>query len=94
MAIRRCLLLKAAESGNLCHVSHLLAFAAAQHALAQHAAAQHASGHGSSLLPLEIVLVLIGVGIGRIWGRRTGLKHLGEVEFRTRWNGVRKHRPW
>jgi hypothetical protein len=43
------------------------------------------------MLPLEIILVLIGVVIGRIWGRRVGLRHLGEVEFRSRWTGVRKH---
>jgi hypothetical protein len=46
------------------------------------------------MLPLEIILVLVGVVIGRIWGRRAGLKHLGEAEFRSRWGLVRKHRRW
>lgn len=46
------------------------------------------------MLPLEIVLVVIGVVIGRLWGRRAGLKHLGETEFQARWSNVRKHRRW
>jgi hypothetical protein len=83
-----CPLLKVAEPGSLCHVSQLLASAA------NHAVTSHPAHHGNSMLPLEIILVLIGVVIGRLWGRRTGLKHLGEVEFRTRWNGVRKIRRW
>jgi len=46
------------------------------------------------LLLLEILLVLIGVVIGRLWGRRAGLKHLGATEFNSRWSNVRKHRPF
>jgi hypothetical protein len=76
-------LLKAEQRGSLGHVSQLLASATTQHAAAH---------HGNSMLPLEIVLVLIGVFIGRLWGRRTGLKHLGETEFNARWANVRKHR--
>ena len=83
-----CPLLKVAEPGSLCHVSQLLASAV------NHAVNSHPAHHDNSMLPLEIILVLIGVVIGRLWGRRTGLKHLGEVEFRTRWNGVRKIRRW
>jgi hypothetical protein len=30
-----------------------------------------------------------GLLLGRLWGRRTGLKHLGEAEFNTRWRNVR-----
>jgi hypothetical protein len=46
------------------------------------------------MLPLEIILVVIGIVIGRLWGRRSGLKHLGEVEFRTRWGGVKRLKRW
>lgn len=78
------------EPGTLCHVPHLFAAVYAQHAQV----AKSATGHGDSMLPLEIILVLAGVVIGRIWGRRAGLRHLGEAEFRTRWGLVRKHRRW
>jgi hypothetical protein len=73
-------------------VSHLLAAVLAQHDPAVKPAATH--GSTSSLLPLEIILVLVGVIIGRLWGRRAGLKHLGEAEFRSRWGLVRRHRRW
>jgi hypothetical protein len=74
------------EPGSLCYVSHLLAAATTTH---------HAASHGvSGMLLLEILLVLAGVAIGRLWGRRAGLKHLGEVEFRTRYAGVRRIRPF
>jgi len=76
------------DTCTLCHVSHFLAFAA------QHTSSTHSGSHRNSMLPLEIVLVLIGVVIGRFWGRRAGLKHLGETEFQARWNNVRKHRSW
>jgi hypothetical protein len=46
------------------------------------------------MLLLEIVLVVIGIVIGRLWGRRAALKHLGEVEFRSRWGSVRRLRKW
>jgi len=71
------------------HVSQLLASAAA----VQQAAVQQAAVH-TNMLPLEIILVVIGIVIGRLWGRRAGLKHLGEAEFRTRWGLVRRHRRW
>jgi hypothetical protein len=79
---------KVAEPGSLCDVSQLLA------SVASHAVTSHPAHHGNGLLPLEIILVLTGVVIGRLWGRRTGLKHLGEAEFRTRWSGVRRLRRW
>lgn len=81
-------MLKPSDPGTLADVSQFLASAA------QHAAAAHPKGHGNSMLPLEIVLVLIGVVIGRLWGRRAGLKHLGETEFQARWSNVRKLRRW
>jgi hypothetical protein len=71
---------------------HLLAVVLAQHAPLASAATNQ--GSGSSMLPLEIILVVIGIIIGRIWGRRAGLKHLGEAEFRARWGLVRRHRRW
>jgi hypothetical protein len=76
------------QPGTLCDVSQILASAV------QHASSTHSAHHGNSMLPLEIVLVLIGVVIGRLWGRRAGLKHLGDTEFQARWNNVRKHRRW
>jgi hypothetical protein len=30
-----------------------------------------------------------GLLVGRLWGRRTGLKHLGAAEFNTRWRNVK-----
>jgi hypothetical protein len=44
--------------------------------------------------PLEILLVHIGVVIARIWGKRAGLRHLGEAEFRTRLTAARRVRRW
>jgi hypothetical protein len=61
------------------------------------AVSHHAAGNGSddtSLVPLDIVLVVVGVVIGRLWGRRAGLKHLGTSEFRSRWTSVRRIRKW
>jgi hypothetical protein len=46
------------------------------------------------MLPLEIFLVGGGILIGRLWGRRAGLRHLGEAEFRSRWGLVRKQSRW
>ena len=77
------------------HVSHLLATLLSDHSVRAHHADQPvATGHsgGNSMLPLEVILVLVGVVIGRIWGRRAGLKHLGEAEFRTRMGLVRRTR--
>jgi hypothetical protein len=78
-------------------VPHLLASAIAQLLLvARHStvAPRHPADHSISMLPLEIVLVVIGIVIGRLWGRRAGLKHLGASEFKSRWGAVRKQRPW
>lgn len=46
------------------------------------------------LVPVDILLILVGVVIGRLWGRRAGLKHLGASEFKTRWGSVRKIRKF
>ena len=46
------------------------------------------------MLPLEILLVVVGILIGRVWGRRAGLKHLGAAEFKSRWGLVRRQRKW
>jgi hypothetical protein len=69
-----------------------MAAVAAQHPVAQHAS-QHSAGH-NDMWPLEVLLVLIGVFIGRIWGKRAGLRHLGEAEFRTRLTAARRVRRW
>jgi hypothetical protein len=64
------------------------------HILAQ-VAAHHSSGNSDTeLIPVDIILVLIGVVIGRLWGRRAGLKHLGASEFKSRWGSVRKVSKW
>jgi hypothetical protein len=52
----------------------------------------HASGN-AKLIPYGVVLV-IGVVIGRLWGRRVGLRHLGEAEYQTRWRNVRALRKF
>jgi hypothetical protein len=39
-----------------------------------------------------VIVFLVGVVAGRWWGRRAGLRHLGEAEFRTRWANVRRIR--
>jgi len=49
--------------------------------LAAHAAT-HTSGGTGWFGPL--LLILVGVLIGRLWGRWAGLKHLGKAEFRNR----------
>jgi hypothetical protein len=59
---------------------------------AQVAHTTHASGD-AQYIPYGVVLV-IGVLIGRVWGRRAGLKHLGAYEYRNRWNGVRSVRRY
>jgi hypothetical protein len=64
------------------------------HLLAQ-VATHHSAGDGDAgLIPVDILLILVGVVIGRFWGRRTGIKHLGEAEFKSRWSTVRKHKKW
>jgi hypothetical protein len=47
----------------------------------------HAAGLAQSI-PYLVILV-VGIVIGRITGRRAGLKHLAEAEFQTRWRNVR-----
>jgi hypothetical protein len=76
---------KVTEPGSLVYVAHLLASAVVHH---------RASHGASSMLILEILLVGVGVLIGRLWGRRAGLKHLGGAEFRTRWTAVRNFRSF
>jgi len=59
--------------------------------LAAHVAhTTHASGLAKSI-PYLVILV-VGIVIGRATGRRAGLKHLGEFEYRNRWRGVRQTR--
>ena len=53
----------------------------------------HHTGGAGDLLPYLVVFV-IGAIVGRLWGRRAGLKHLGEAEFRTRWANVQRLRRW
>ena len=59
--------------------------------LAAHAAT-HTSGGVGWLGPL--LLILVGVLIGRLWGRWAGLKHLGKAEFRNRWATINRVRRW
>jgi hypothetical protein len=59
--------------------------------LAAHVAqTAHASGNGK-YIPYLVMLV-IGVAIGRVWGRSAGLKHLGAAEYQARWRNVRSVR--
>jgi hypothetical protein len=59
--------------------------------LAAHVAHVAQTTHKSneaSFIRYGLVLV-IGIVIGRLSGRRAGLKHLAEAEFQTRWRNVR-----
>jgi hypothetical protein len=56
-------------------------------------AIHHRQGSGDTLI-LYALIFIVGVGTGRLWGRRAGLKHLGEAEFRNRWANVRGIRRW
>jgi hypothetical protein len=38
---------------------------------------------------IDVIFLVGGLVLGRLWGRRTGLKHLGEAEFNTRWRNVK-----
>lgn len=58
-------------------------------ATAQHA---HSSGGGSVLGILVLGAIVFALGLH--FGRRRGLRHLGEVEFRNRWANVRAHSRW
>ena len=84
---------------TVCHLSKLLQrcslapvsqFLASAHAAHVH----HAASHDNSMWLLELLILVVGIIIGRIWGRRVGLKHLGATEFQSRWNNVRRHRPF
>lgn len=54
--------------------------------------AQAASGGGGGGLIGPALILLLGVILGRWWGRRAGLRHLGEAEFRNRWANVKQIR--
>ena len=55
----------------------------------------HTASHGNSgALIGPIVLILVGIVIGRAWGRWAALKHLGEAEFRTRWKTINTISRW
>ena len=58
------------------------------------AAAIHHKQSGADQLIGYALVFVIGVGVGRLRGRRAGLRHLGEAEFRTRWANVRNIRRW
>jgi hypothetical protein len=49
------------------------------------------SGFGGSVV-IILLLIAFGMLLGRWWGRRAALKHLGEWEFRQRWANVRRIR--
>jgi hypothetical protein len=51
-----------------------------------------ASSAGAGIDWSFVVVFLVGVVVGRLWGRRAALRHLGEAEFRTRWANVRRIR--
>jgi hypothetical protein len=56
-------------------------------------AVHHQQAGRDHLIPYVVVLA-VGLVLGRVWGRRAGLRHLGEAEFRTRWAAVRKVSQW
>jgi hypothetical protein len=56
--------------------------------LAAHTAHAAHTSNQASLIRYGLVLA-IGIVIGRLTGRRAGLKHLAEAEFQTRWRNVR-----
>lgn len=60
----------------------------AQLAVAAHAA-HAASSSSSNTWIIDVIFFGGGLLLGRVWGRRTGLKHLGEVEFNNRWRNVK-----
>ena len=61
-------------------LAHLAVAARATHAASS-------SSHNNWII--DAIFFGGGLLLGRVWGRRTGLKHLGEVEFNTRWRNVR-----
>ena len=58
-----------------------------------HTATTHTSS-GNGWLGGLLIVLLIGILVGRRWGRWAGLKHLGKYEFRGRWANVKKVRSW
>jgi hypothetical protein len=41
---------------------------------------------------IDAIFFVGGLVAGRMWGRKTGLKHLGQAEFNTRWRNVKSLR--
>jgi hypothetical protein len=62
----------------------ILVYLAAGHG--GHAAAS--GPHGYQWV-IDVIFLVGGIIIGRLWGRRSGLKHLGETEFNARWRNVK-----
>ena len=56
--------------------------------LAAHVAQATHKSSEATFIRYGLVLV-IGIVIGRLTGRRAGLRHLAEAEFQTRWRNVR-----
>ena len=54
--------------------------------------AQTAHASGNAMYIPYLVMLVIGVVIGRVWGRSAGLKHLGSAEYQARWRNVRSVR--
>ncbi len=54
--------------------------------------AGHARFSGTNLLML--IILVIGLLVGLYFGRIRGLRHLGEYEFRNRWNYIRTISHW
>ena len=63
------------------HVRHLVNIAGPH-------TAQATNSPASAVVIALIIVFLIGLGLGR----RRGLKHLSEVEFRNRWLNIRNHK--
>ena len=57
------------------------------------AAATHAHA-ASDWWVVPLLLILVGILVGRFWGRWAGLKQLGKYEFRGRWANINKIRKW
>lgn len=36
-----------------------------------------------------IAAFIIGIAVGRAWGRRSGLKQIGDVEYKNRWKAIK-----
>jgi hypothetical protein len=57
---------------------------------AAHAAAAPAHNNGTWII--DAIIFGGGLLCGRLWGRKSGLKHLGQAEFNARWRNVRSVR--